>query len=1036
MNLSAPFIHRPVMTTLVMIALAFLGVMAYFNLTVSNLPDVNYPTINVTATLPGASPETMANTVATPLEKQFMTIPGVLDVSSSNTLGNTNIVVQFDVTKDVDLAAVDIQTAISQAKAKLPRNLPQDPTFRKSNPSDTPIIYIALTSATEPLGKIYDLANTLVGQRISTVEGVAQVFVYGSPYAVRVQVDPLVLSSLGLTLTDVSSALSSANQDQPTGQLDGREISSIINTSGQLKNAAVYEPIFLKYGDGAGVQVQDVGYALDSTSNDRQTEKFVDGKDVQAAVVLAVLRQPGANTVKVAEAISAYLPKLRSQIPGSVEMKILFDRSVPIKESIEDVKFTLLLALFLVVGVIFLYLGKIKETIIPSLVMPMSIISTFIVMYLLNYSLDNLSLLALTLAVGFIVDDAIVVIENIDRKVDMGMSLTEAALEGSKQISFTIVSMTLSLIAVFIPMLFMGGLIGKLFHEFAITLSVVTLFSGIISLTLTPMLASRFTSPRDKEKKSRVGEFSERMNKAMLNVYSPALKWILGHRFIAVIVGVLSIIFSVILFKILPIDFIPDEDIGFVIAYIEGEQGTSSTKMKEYQQKFIEMLQEVPEISAFISIVSNKDFRQGINFLRLVPHDQRKSSTQLIQELMVKSAQIPGLRAYFKNVPLIDLSIGSQTKGAYQYTLSGLDTKELYASAEKLMTKMLQEPGYFQSVTSDLEVKTPQLFIDILREQASSMGVNAADIENTLLLAYSGNRISLIDTSLDQYDLVMEVMREFQQNTETFHYVFVRNNNTNEMLPLSSVINWKESVGPNSINHLSQFPAVTITFNIPPGVALGTALSKINELSAESLSEEVSGFVKGAGETFLQSLESASYLLLYSVLAIYIILGILYESFLHPLTILSTLPPAILGGLATLWILGMPLSLYGFLGIILLVGIVKKNGIMMVDYALDFVREKKESAENAIYDACMVRFRPIMMTTVAAIAGALPIALGMGAATAARRPLGLVIIGGMLFSQLITLFLTPVIYLYIEEWKERHFPAKEESVEVRSEVSS
>ncbi|CRX38490.1 AcrB/AcrD/AcrF family protein [Estrella lausannensis] len=1019
------------MTTLVMLAILLVGILSYRLLPISNLPDVNFPTISVTTRLPGASPETMANTVATPLEKQFMTIPGVLDVTSTNTLGNSNITIQFDVSKDIDLAAIDVQSAITQAKPKLPPNLPQDPVFKKANPSDTPIIYIALTSSTVAQGELYNLANTIIGQRISTVEGVAQVTVYGSPSAVRVQVDPKIISMLGLTLQDVSKALQAANQNQPTGQLDGLELSSIIQTNGQLTRASEYENVIVSFNDEGPVRVRDIGRAQDSRQNDRESEYFVDGETKEAAVVLAVLRQPGANTVRVADAIASYLPKLEKLIPGNVTMRVVFDRSESIKHSINDVEITLILAFIMVVLVIFLYLGKLKNTIIPSIAMPMSILGTFPIMYLMGYSLDNLSLLALTLAMGFIVDDAIVVLENIERMVEEGMSPLEGALEGSRQICFTIISMTLSLVAVFIPMLFMAGIIGKLFQEFSVTLTVVTLMSGVISLSLTPMLCSLFMPPRKEQHEGTLGRFSARLNERLVGWYKPLLLWALDNRWLSVATASASIVLTVLFFKILPLDFIPDDDIGFVVAYMEGMQGTSSDRMHGYQRELIDVLREQPEIESFISIASNRDYRQGLNFIRLVPQEERESSTRVIQKLMPKVAEIPGLRVYFKNVPLIDLSIGTQTKGGYQYILSGLNIEELYSQAEQLLSKMSAHPDVFQSISSDLENRTPQLFVNVLRDQAARYGVSVEGIENALSRSFSANRISLIDTPTDQFDLIVEVFRKDQYDSSTLAYTYLRNTianpsanpasiaNANQLVPMGSVATWEEGAGFNSVNHYMQFPSVTISFNVVPGVALGDALALLNELADETVKGEIDGMVKGIGQTFEEAVDSAGLLLVFSLIAIYIILGILYESFIHPFTILSTLPPAIFGGLATLWLLGMPLSLYGFLGIILLIGIVKKNGIMVVDYALEYLK-KGEDARTAIVDACVVRFRPIMMTTLAAICGAIPIAYAFGPGLVSRRPLGLVIIGGLIFSQLVTLFVTPVVFLYLEELREKY----------------
>ncbi|MDP1834990.1 MAG: efflux RND transporter permease subunit [Chlamydiales bacterium] len=1015
MNLSEPFIRRPVMTTLVMVTVMLLGLMSYVNLPISNLPDVNYPSIQVTAALPGANPETMANTVATPMEKEFMTIQGVTSVTSTSTLGNTTLVLQFDVNKDIDAAAQDVQAAITRSKTKLPPNLPNDPTYRKVNPSDSPIIYIAVTSDTISLADLYNYASILIGQHISMIDGVAQVTTYGTPFAIRVQVDPGELAYRNISLREVANAAISANPILATGQLDGNVRSSPILASGQLTKGEQYQSVVISYQNNSPVRVKDVGKAIDSLQNDRQKLRYHSaGKDT-TGVVIAVQRQPRANTVQVADRIHAFLPTLTDQLPASVDLEVVFDRSDSIRESIAEVKVTLFVAFILVVCVIFLYLGQVADTIIPTLAMPMSLLATFIAMWYFNFSLDNLSLLGLTLAVGFIIDDAIVVQENIVRRVEKGESPWEASILGSQQISSTVVSMTLSLMAIFIPMLFMGGLIGKIFQEFSITLAVVTLASGIIALTLTPMLCSRFVRARDEDHRGPFARFAHNMHLRMLNAYQPVLIWMLARPKIPLAVGILSVLLSAFMFWVMPTDFIPDEDIGFIIGYAEAEQGTSSDRMKGYQQRIMEVLEKNKDIKTVVSIVAQQQFRQGINFIRLQPKDQRKSSTQIIQELYPQLGMIPGVNVYLKNVPLIDLAVGGTAKGAYQYTMQGQELDELYDAAEILIEKMRNDKS-FQGITSDLERRQPQLQMEILRDRAYALGVTPEDIETALFYAYSGNRVDKIQTSIDQFDVIVELERKYQKEASTLSTVWVRSSNTNKLVPLSAVADWKEAVGIGAISHISQFPAVTISFNVTPGIPLGNALQRLKELATDTLPPEVQGSVKGAAETFETAIQSTGILFVFAVIAIYITLGILYESFIHPLTVLTTLPPAVLGGLLTLALFGRPLSLYAYLGLILLIGIVKKNGIMMVDYAIDFQREQGKSPYNAILDACLERFRPIMMTTVAAIAGAIPIIMGSGAGSESRRPLGMVIIGGLLFSQLITLFLTPVMYLYLDRF--------------------
>lgn len=1022
MNLSAPWIKRPVMTVLIMFAILLSGLIAFYFLPVSNLPNVDYPSISVSVSFPGASPETMANTVATPLEREFMTIPGIEYVTSSNITSSTNIVLQFEVNKSMDSAAQDVEAAISRAKSHLPPTLPADPVYKKVNPSDTPIIYIALTSETVPLAELYTYANTYIGQRLSMLNGVAQVLVYGSPFAVRVQVNPDILANLGITLEDVSNTIINGNPYLPTGQLIGAVQSSSIVAQGQLETANKYDPLIVAYRNQAPVRIKDLGRAIDSLQNNKFEMRYIDKDRTLPTVVLAVQRQPGSNTIQVADGIHQALPKLMAQLPSSIQMRIVFDRSESIRESIKEVEYTLIIALGFVIFVIFFFLGKWTDTIIPSLILPMSILGTFIFMYFLNYSIDNLSLLALILAVGFIVDDAIVVLENIVRRVEEGENPWYAALEGSKQIGFTILSMTLSLVAVFIPLLFMGGLVGKIFQEFAVTLMIITLLSGFISLTLTPMLCSRFIKPRNHEKDKGLFErLANYFNQTLLSIYRPALAWVLDHRWVTLVIGLASLIISGYYFYALPKDFIPDDDIGFIIGFTQSEQGTSPYRMMDYQRQVVDIVNSNPNVNTIVSLAAFPQARNGIVFVRLKPRNERAPIAEVMHELSNKLMYIPGVNTYLKNVPLIDLSIGTQAKGSYQYTLQSVDSTLLYPIAERFIERMKNLPG-FQGISSDLEIKNPQLNVEILRDQASRLGVSAGKIETALGLAYAGGRVSRIQTAIDQYDVILEVEPRFQQQAKTLSQIYVSSDEGHHLIPLNAVAHWKEEVGPTSINHISQFPSVTVSFNLAPGMPLGTALEELKKLSQEVLPVQVTGQVQGAAQTFQESIESANILLLIAVLAIYIVLGVLYESFIHPLTILSTLPPATFGALITLAYLGLPLSLYAYLGIILLIGIVKKNGIIMIDYALENQRTLHQTPREAIFNACLVRFRPIMMTTLTAIMGAIPIAIAAGTGAEARRPLGLVIIGGLLFSQLITLFVTPAIYLYLDKFNTKYTP--------------
>ncbi len=1014
MNLAEPCIRRPVMTILIMVAIIVAGLMAFNHLPVSSLPDVDYPTIQVTVHFPGASPNTMANTVATPLEKEFMLISGMTSVTSSNTSGKTQIALQFDISKSMDSAAQDVEAAISRAKAKLPPHLPNDPTYEKVNPSTTPILYLVLTSDTVSEAQLYVYGNTFIGQQLSMINGVAQVTTYGSPYAVRVQVNPHLLAHSGITLNDVEQALVDGNPYLPTGELNSSVLSSTVVAQSQMQTADAYNSLVVAYRHPSIIRIRDLGAALDSLRYNKYSIHYMDQQKDLATVVLAIQRQPDANTVKVADAIKVFLPTLASQLPASVELQTLFDQSQSIRDSIEEVEMTLLMTLILVVFVIFLYLGQVRETLIPSLVLPMSIIGTWIVMYLLGYSINNLTLLALILAVGFIVDDAIVVLENIVRHIEQGKSPWMAALDGSKQIGFTILAMTLSLIAVFIPMVLMGGLIGKIFQEFAITLISITLISGVLSLTLTPLLCSRLIVGPCQGHSSRMEHFAKALNQKLLFIYKPALNWMLDHCWVALIMGLVSIGMSGYYLYTLPKDFLPQEDIGFILAYTQSAQGTPPSRMIDYQALVAHVIRQDPNVDALVSIGAYPQYRNGILFIRLKPHAERRSADQILQTLYTKLLGIPGINTYLKNVPLIDLSIGTQVGGNYQYTLQSVDSNVLYETAEKLIRKMQSLPG-FQGVSSDLEMKNPQLSLDILRDQASSLGISAVDIEKALQLAYGGGCVTRIQTPIDQYDVILEVEPHFQESTSALSAIYLRSKTTGQFIPLSTVVHWEEGVGPASVNHIAQFPSVTISFNLEPGFPLGTALARLRQVAEEILPSHVIGQVKGAAETFEESMQNIFFLLLVAVFAIYVVLGILYESFIHPLTILSTLPPAILGALMTLAFFGLPLSLYAYLGIILLIGIVKKNGIMIVDYALENERIAHQTPREAIYHACLVRFRPIMMTTMTAIVGALPIALAFGSCAESRRSLGLVIMGGMLFSQLITLLMTPVIYLYLDK---------------------
>jgi hydrophobic/amphiphilic exporter-1 (mainly G- bacteria), HAE1 family len=1020
MNLSAPFIKRPVMTTLAMVAILFTGLLCYYLLPISSMPNVNFPTINVKATFPGALPETMASSVALPMEKQFMAIPGLRIVSSNNTLGNTSIVLQFDIDKDMLIAAQDVQEAVSAALPYLPPTIPYGPVYRKVNPASQPVIILGLTSPTAPRYDLYTYGNTLIGQRISMLPGVSQVTTYGSILAVRIQTDPAKMVNHNITLTEVATAVQLENVFLATGQLDGTIEAPIIAVDGEVIKAEDYNKMVVAYRNGTPVRIEDIGNATTNFQNNKILGQYVDEHGAEPTVVLAVQKEPGANTVDIANGIYQLLEQLKTELPPSIEVHVVFDHSVPVRGAISDAITTLILALILVVLVIYLFLGKIGDTIIPSLVLPMSVIGTFIVMYALNFTLDNLSVLALTLAVGFIIDDAVVVLENIIRRVEKGESPLQAALEGSKEIGFTIVSMSLSLLAVFIPMLFMGGLIGKIFSEFAITLAIITILSGLISLTLTPMLCSKFIPPREKRGESMpvMERFAKKMNEKMSSAYHKMLLKVFDHQLLALTTGLLCLIATFFLFYYLPTDFVPNDDVGFFAVYTQEREGGSSGRMLSYTNEIIEILKNDPAVDDFVALSSYSEYRKGLNYVHLKPEDQRKPIVDVIQGIYKKLKDVIGVQAFIKNIPLIDLAIGQEARSAYQYALQGIQGDALYRSAGKILEKMRADP-LFQGVNSDMEVTTPQVNVNILRDQAAQYGLSATDVENAFNLSYSGGLISLIQTPVDQYNVILELYPELQRSPDTLNEIWLRSPFNAELVPLAAVASWTEGLGATSINHINQFPAVTLSFNLAPNVPLETALDKLNHYAEELVEPGVTAKAVGAAQSFNESIKSSGYLLILTIFSIYIILGILYESFIHPITILTTLPPATFGGLVVLLIFGMPLSMYSFLGIILLIGIVKKNGIMIVDFAIENIRLKGMPAKEAIIDACMVRFRPIMMTTAAAIFGVLPIALGYGTNAAAKRPLGLVIIGGLCISQLITLFLTPVLYLELEKLSER-----------------
>ena len=1014
MNISEICIKRPVMTILLVIGLLLFGVYSYYLLPVSQLPDVDFPTIVVNANLPGASPETMANSVATPLEKRFSTIAGIDSITSTSSLGSSQIVLQFSLNRSIDGAALDVQSAISASTADLPASMLYPPVYVKVNPAEAPVLYLAMYSDTEPLFVIDEYAERLIGRKLSMVNGVSQVNVFGSQkYATRIQLNPDKLSAYKISLLEVKNAITKSNVNFPTGTISNKNQELPIKVNGQLGKAIDYANLIVAFRNGAPIKLQQIGRSIDSIENNKVASWF----DDQRSIILAIQRQPGANTVEVINGIFKELNVLKKQLPATINLVTMYDRSPTIRMAVEDVQHTMIIAGFLVVIVIFMFLRNLMAAIIVSIVLPISIISSFAFMKLLGFSLNIISLLALTLVVGFVVDDAIVVLENIMRNLEQGKSSLQAAIDGSRQIVFTVISITSSLVVVFIPILFMGGIVGRVFHEFAVTTVIAILLSGIISLTLTPMLSSIFLNIDNNLNSIGIFQLSEKLYNLMFNYYEHTLVWSLNNKKKILYVFLLTIIGTIFLFKATPKSFIPDQDIGNFIAFTEADADLSFDLMSKRQQQVVDIIRKNPNVEHIVNNVGavglSHTLNSGFIIAKLKPYEKRKDKVnKIIKQLNLKINKVPGLKVFLQNIQVIPIG-GRMSKGVYQYVVLDPNIAKLRGAVD-ILQKKLSQLAEIRDISNDLQMVTPQIYIEINREKAAFLKVPIDLIQSTLYTAFGNAQISTIYAEADTYKVILELLPEYN-NISTLSKLEMLSDNGN-LVPLDSIAKIFIKDELLTINHKGQIPAATISFNLTPGVSLSKAIQAIDEATRELRLVGVTTEFSGVAETFISSLKKLAILLVIVVLVVYILLGMLYESFIHPITVLSGLPSATFGALFALFIFNLDLDLYGFIGLIILIGIVKKNAIMMIDFALHKQREENLNPKQAIYDACLIRFRPIMMTSVAAILGAAPIALGIGSVSIeTQRSLGVAVVGGLIFSQILTLYITPIIYLYLSK---------------------